>query len=134
MGRYIAYKRRKIKRTKEDASTDGAPDPAVRGNETAMRREAARLEFERARAVKQARAVQRRMKRRELVVDRTTGRKRTAARARRWFCSDLGDCGHADAVTLQLIVIMRYLDRGAVFYLRIALQKLGGFTEGFPRI
>ena len=41
MGRYIAHKRRKIKRTKEDASTDGAADPAVRGNETAMRREAA---------------------------------------------------------------------------------------------
>ena len=56
-------------------------DPAVRGHETAFQRETERLELERARAVKQARAVERRMKRQELVVDRTTGRKRTAARA-----------------------------------------------------
>ncbi len=81
MGRYIAHKRRKIKRRKEDARTDGAAAPAVRGHETALQREAERLELERARAVKQARAVERRMERRELVVDRTSGRKRTAARA-----------------------------------------------------
>ncbi len=81
MGRYIAHKRRKIKRRKEDARTDGAAAPAVRGHETASQRETERLELERARAVKQARAVERRMERRELVVDRTTGRKRTAARA-----------------------------------------------------
>ena len=31
MGRYIAYKRRKIKRTKEDASTDGARTPQFVG-------------------------------------------------------------------------------------------------------
>jgi hypothetical protein len=46
--------------------------------------------------------------------------------------ADRGD--DTASVTLQLIVIMRYLDHGAVFYLRIALQKLGGFTEGSPRI
>ncbi len=78
MGRYIAHKRRKIKRTREDAWTDGAAASAVRGHEVARQREAERLELEKARA---ARAVERRMKRQELVVDRTTGRKRTAARA-----------------------------------------------------
>ena len=72
MGRYIAHKRRKIKWRKEDAWTDGAAAPAVRGHEGALRREAERLELERARAVKQARAVERRMERQELVVDRTT--------------------------------------------------------------
>ena len=53
---------------------------AACGHETAAQRETERLELERARAVKRAR-VERRMERRELVVDRTTGRKRTAARA-----------------------------------------------------
>ncbi|MGO9773345.1 MAG: hypothetical protein ACLPSW_28135 [Roseiarcus sp.] len=81
MGRYIAHKRRKIKRTKGDARTDGAAASAVRGRETALQREAERLELERARAVKQARAEERRMRRQEVVVDRTAGRKRTAARA-----------------------------------------------------
>ncbi len=74
MGRYIAHKRRKIKRTKGDARTDGAAASAVRGRETALQREAERLELERARAVKQARALERPMKRQEFVVDRTTVR------------------------------------------------------------
>ena len=81
MGTYIAHRRRKIKRTKEDDRTDGATDLVVRGRETAFQRETERLELERARAVKHTRAVERRMKRQELLVDGTTGRKRTAARA-----------------------------------------------------
>lgn len=40
MGRYIAHKRRKIKWMQEDAWTDGAAAPAVRGLEGALRREA----------------------------------------------------------------------------------------------
>ena len=40
MGRYIAHKRRKIKWMQEDAWTDVAAAPAVRGLEGALRREA----------------------------------------------------------------------------------------------
>ncbi len=80
MGKYIAHKRRKMKRRKEGARTDGATASAVRGRDTASQREAEKLELERARAVKEARAAERRMERQKWAVERTTGRKRTAAR------------------------------------------------------
>ncbi len=91
MGRYIAHKRRKISWMQEDAWTDGAAAPAVRGLEGALQREAERIELERARVVKQARALERPMKRQEFVVDRTS-------RPRRWLCSDLGDRRAWDAL------------------------------------
>jgi hypothetical protein len=81
MGRYIAHKRRKIKGTSEARGSDDAVAAGLRAQLLALQRAAERLELERARVVKQARLIERRLERQDSVVDRTSGRRRTAARA-----------------------------------------------------
>jgi hypothetical protein len=80
MGRYIAHKHRKIRHPKsEDSATDAERSDVIE-RELAQRREAERLEAERARAAKELRTFKRLMERRSSVVDRTSGRERTAVR------------------------------------------------------
>jgi len=81
MGSYIAHKRRKIKQMTEAAGSDEASAAGLRAQLLALQRAAERLELERAHLLKQARAIERRLQRQDPVVDRTSGRRRTAARA-----------------------------------------------------
>jgi hypothetical protein len=81
MGNYIAHKRRKIKQTNETPGSEDVPAAGLRTPLLALQRAAERLELERARALKQARIIKRRQERQEPAIDRTSGRRRTAARA-----------------------------------------------------
>ena len=82
MGKYIAHTRRKIKPKKAQAASIDAAAIEARQHEIAAQREVKRLELERARAEKQARALVRAASKRDSLVDLdTSGRKRTAVRA-----------------------------------------------------
>ena len=82
MGTYIAHTRRKMKSTKPEASTTDAAAIAAREQALAALREQQRVEAERARAEKAARALRRAVGKRLTAADPdTSGRRRTAARA-----------------------------------------------------
>jgi len=80
MGNYISHKRRRIRHPGSDVAVSDAR--RIEGIERifARRRETDRLEGERRRAAKMARALDRRLERRSPEVDATAGRRRTAAR------------------------------------------------------
>ena len=82
MGTYIAHTRRKSKSTKPETSTIDAAAIAAREQALAALREQQRIEAERARAEKAARALRRAVSKRMTPADPdTSGRRRTAARA-----------------------------------------------------
>lgn len=82
MGTYIAHTRRKLKSMKPETSTIDAAAIAAREQALAALREQQRLEAERARAEKAARALRRAIGKRMTASDPdTSGRRRTATRA-----------------------------------------------------
>ncbi|CAN2533574.1 MAG TPA: hypothetical protein VIF40_20045 [Methylosinus sp.] len=82
MGSYIAHTRRKTKSTKPETSAIDAAAIAAREQAIAALREQQRIEAERARAEKAARALRRAVGKRMTAIDAdTSGRRRTAARA-----------------------------------------------------
>ncbi|MBG0812221.1 hypothetical protein IY145_23020 [Methylosinus sp. H3A] len=82
MGTYIAHTRRKSKSTKPETSTIDAAAIAAREQALAALREQQRIEAERSRAEKAARALRRAVSKRMTATDPdTSGRRRTAVRA-----------------------------------------------------
>ena len=80
MGNYIAHRLHKIRHPACDDSASDARRIEAIERLFARRRETDRLEGERRRAAKMARALERRLERRSAIVDGTCGRRHTAAR------------------------------------------------------
>lgn len=80
VGRYIEHKRRKIRGVVSEPLASDEERSATLQRQRLLRREAERLELERARAAKHARAVERWTERQKDVVDMSSGRRRTAFR------------------------------------------------------